>query len=145
MSDVRLDIYSPPEGDSHPVFIFVHGRGWDSCDKEAFVPVAMRLIPRDMVVVIPDCTLHPDATYEETTAEIAAAVSWTFANAARYRGDPNRVVLGRHSAGGHLSALVAFDTCRLNLPGTAAEPRLASAPRSDYLSLTTDGKAVRPA
>ncbi|HKJ85048.1 MAG TPA: alpha/beta hydrolase [Spirochaetia bacterium] len=109
LSDVRLDVYSPPEGDDHPVLIFVHGGGWDSYDKELFAPVAMQLLPRDMVVVIPDYTLHPDATYEQMAGEIAASVAWTLENAAHYRGNPNRVVLSGHSAGGHLSGLVAFD------------------------------------
>ncbi|MFW5743713.1 MAG: alpha/beta hydrolase [bacterium] len=109
VSDVRLDVYSPPGGDDHPVFIFVHGGSWTSYDKETFVPVAMQLLPRDMVVVIPDYTLYPDATYEQMAREVAAAVEWTMEHATDYRGDPRRIVLGGHSAGGHLSALVAFD------------------------------------
>jgi len=36
--------------------------------------------------------------------EIAAALSWTLDNIARYGGDPKRVVIAGHSSGGHLSA-----------------------------------------
>lgn len=108
-SDARLDVYSPPEGEGHPVVIFVHGGSWDSLDKELFAPVAMQLLPRDLVVVIPGYTLYPDATYEQMTREIAAAVDWTLDNVADYGGDPGRVLLSGHSAGGHLSGLVAFD------------------------------------
>lgn len=109
ISDVRLDIYSPQAPGTYPVIIFVHGGGWDSYNKDLFAPVAMQLVPRDMVVAIPNYTLHPDATYRQMTREIAAAVAWTFENAPDHRGDPERIFLSGHSAGGHLSGLVAFD------------------------------------
>ena len=109
VSDVRLDVYSPEEGDGHPVLIFVHGGGWDKYDKQLFAPVAMKLVPRDLVVVIPDYTLYPDATYRQMSREVAAAVAWTFDHIDAYGGDPDRIVLSGHSAGGHLSGLVALD------------------------------------
>ncbi|MFW6261845.1 MAG: alpha/beta hydrolase [Spirochaetota bacterium] len=109
VSDARLDVYSPVSGGDHPVLVFVHGGGWDSYDKELFAPVAMQLLPREMVVVIPDYTLYPEATYEQMARETAAAVAWTLENAGAYGGDPGRVVLSGHSAGGHLSGLVALD------------------------------------
>lgn len=108
-SEVELDVYSPETGSGHPVLVFIHGGGWNKYDKELFAPVAMQLVPRDMVVVIPDYTLHPDAGYEQMARETAAAVAWTFENIADYRGDPEQVVLSGHSAGGHLSGLVALD------------------------------------
>ncbi|MEZ4636043.1 MAG: hypothetical protein R2856_13950 [Caldilineaceae bacterium] len=58
--DERLDVYSPATGTDHPVLIFVHGGGWDSYDKKLFTPVAMKLLPHDLVVVIPNYTLYPD-------------------------------------------------------------------------------------
>ncbi len=109
ISDVRLDIYSPETPGTYPVLIFVHGGGWNSYSKDLFAPVAMQLVPRDLVVVIPSYTLHPDATYQQMAQEIAAAVAWTFANVSEHRGDPDRIFLSGHSAGGHLSGLVAFD------------------------------------
>lgn len=108
--DVRLDVYSPPQGENHPVLLFVHGGGWDSYEKEFFAPVAMKLVPRDMVVVIPDYTLHPDAGFEEMTRETAAAVAWTLENITEYGGNPGSLVLSGHSAGGHLAGLVAFES-----------------------------------
>ena len=105
----RLDVYSPAEGEGHPVLIFVHGGSWQDYDKELFAPVAQRLLPEGMVVVIPDYTLHPGADYEQMTREVAAAISWTLENAAQYGGDPHRVVVSGHSAGAHLSALALLD------------------------------------
>ena len=105
----RLDVYSPAEGEGHPVLIFVHGGSWKDYDKELFAPVAQKLLPEGMVVVIPDYTLHPDADYEQMTREVAAAISWTLENAGRYGGDPERVIVSGHSAGAHLSALALLD------------------------------------
>lgn len=105
----RLDVYSPARGDEHPVLVFAHGGSWKSYNKNLFAPVATRFLPEDMVVVIPDYTLHPDARYEQMAHEVAAALSWTLDNIDRYGGDPQRVVVAGHSAGAHLSGLAIMD------------------------------------
>ena len=119
--DPRLDIYSPAAGEGHPVLIFVHGGSWKDYDKELFTPVAQKLLPEGMVVVIPDYTLHPDAEYEQMTREVAAAIGWTLENVAQYGGDPERVVLSGHSAGAHLSALALLDPRFLEDLGHSSE------------------------
>jgi acetyl esterase/lipase len=105
----RLDVYSPPSGTGHPVLFFVHGGSWKDYDKELFAPVAMKLLPEEMVVVIPDYTLHPDAGYEQMVDEVAAALSWTLEQIDQYGGDPGRVVVAGHSAGAHLAGLAVMD------------------------------------
>ena len=105
----RLDVYSPAEGEGHPVLIFVHGGSWKDYDKKLFTPVAQKLLPERMVVVIPDYTLHPDAEYEQMTREVAAAIGWTLDNITQFGGDPDRVVVSGHSAGAHLSGLALLD------------------------------------
>ena len=105
----RLDVYAPAQGEGHPVLIFVHGGSWRSYDRKLFTPVAQKLLPEGMVVVIPDYTLHPDAGYEQMTREVAAVIGWTLENIADYGGDPSRVVVAGHSAGAHLSALTLLD------------------------------------
>jgi acetyl esterase/lipase len=107
--DVRLDVYSPATGRGHPVLIFVHGGRWKDFTKELFAPVAMKLLPEHIVVVIPDHTLHPHAQYEQMTHEISAALSWTLENIERYGGDPRRVVIAGHSSGGQLAGLAVMD------------------------------------
>jgi len=105
----RLDVYSPAQGEGYPVLIFVHGGSWKDYDKTLFAPVAQKLLPEGMVVVIPDYTLYPDAGYDQMTREMAAAISWTLENIASYGGDPRRVVVAGHSAGAHLSSLALLD------------------------------------
>ena len=117
----RLDVYSPEAGDNHPVLVFVHGGSWKDYDKKLFAPVAMRLLPLGMVVVIPNYTLHPDADYEQMASEVAAAVSWTLEEIQNYGGDPQRVILAGHSAGGHLSGLVLMDPRFLGAYGHSSD------------------------
>jgi len=105
----RLDVYSPPGGSEHPVLVFVHGGSWKDYDKKLFAPVAMKLLPEEMVVVIPDYTLYPNAGYEQMVREVTAALDWTLDNIADYGGDPNFVIVAGHSAGGHLTALALLD------------------------------------
>lgn len=112
-SDVRLDLYRPTEiGDEesgHAVFLFVHGGGWDKYDKLLHAPVAQKLLPEGMIVLVMDYTLYPDATYRQQTAEVADAIAWTLENIEQYGGDPARVIVGGQSAGGHLAMLAAYD------------------------------------
>ncbi|MBP7961939.1 MAG: alpha/beta hydrolase [Caldilineaceae bacterium] len=108
-SDVRLDLYRPDDQGGHPVFLFVHGGGWDKYDKLLHAPVAQKLMPEGMVVLIMDYTLYPNATYRQQTAEVADAIAWTIENVAQYGGDPARITVGGHSAGGHLAMLAAYD------------------------------------
>ena len=119
--DPRLDVYSPAEGEGYPVLIFIHGGSWKDYDKELFTPVAQKLLPEGMVVVIPDYTLHPDAGYEQMTNEVAAAISWTVDNIAQYGGDPGRVIVAGHSAGGHLSGLAILDPRFLDSLGHSSD------------------------
>lgn len=120
----RLDVYSPPSGKGYPVLFFVHGGSWKDFHKELFSPVAMKLLPEGMVVVIPDYTLHPDAGYEQMADEVAAALSWTLERIEGYGGDPSRVIVAGHSAGAHLAALAVMDPRFLAAYGhSAAEIR----------------------
>lgn len=119
--DVRLDVYSPGSGADHPVLVFVHGGAWSKYHKELFSPVAMRLLPEGIVVVIPDHTLYPDARYERMTREVAAALSWTLEIVGEYGGDPRRVVVAGHSSGAHLAGLAVMDPRFLRAYGHASD------------------------
>jgi acetyl esterase/lipase len=117
----RLDVYSPPDGEGHPVLIFLHGGAWSSYHKGLFAPVAMRMLPQEIVVVIPDYSLFPGAHYEQMTSEVAAAMAWTLENIGDYGGDSGRVVVAGHSAGAHLLGLAAMDRRFLSVHGHSSE------------------------
>lgn len=58
----------------------------------------------------------PDYIYDA-----AAAVAWTVKNIAKYGGDPKKVYVTGHSAGGYLTAMVALDKRYLNTFGIEPE------------------------
>jgi acetyl esterase/lipase len=117
-----LDVYPLGAGTGHPVLFFVRGGGWGRYSRKLFAPVAMKLLPEKMIVVIPNHTPYPDAGYEQMTNEVAAALSWTLENIGQYGGDPKRVTILGHSSGGHLAGLVVMDSRFLTAHGhTSAE------------------------
>ena len=56
----------------------------------------------------PTYRLYPDAKYPEFIEDAAAALAWTKKNAAVFGGDPDRIFVTGHSAGGYLTACLAL-------------------------------------
>ncbi len=61
------------------------------------------------MAVIADYRLYPEIRFPAYMQDAAAAVAWAHANAARFGGDPHRLFLMGHSAGGQIVALLALD------------------------------------
>jgi acetyl esterase/lipase len=119
-----LDIYRPEAGDGHPVVVYVYGGSWNSGNKELYSLAAQRLLPEDIVLVVPDYTTYPAAGYPKQSEEIAAALAWTLKNIREFGGDPDRVILAAQSAGAQIAALALFDPRYLAAHGhRAAEVR----------------------
>ncbi|MBY0232414.1 MAG: alpha/beta hydrolase [Gemmataceae bacterium] len=114
----RLDVFSPPAraGTGFPVVVFLHGGTWMGGDKNFFGinRNGGRMLARNgFVAVMANYRLSPEVRHPDHAKDVARAVAWVRANIARYGGDPSRLVLLGHSAGGHLAALVASDPCYL--------------------------------
>lgn len=106
----ELNIFQPKDSlVAHDVLIFVHGGNWNSGNKNTYSVLGRNFAGKDYLTVIPGYTLSPYANYDQMTQEIAKAIKWTHENAEKYGGDPDRVFLMGHSAGGHLAALAAMN------------------------------------
>jgi arylformamidase len=99
-----LDIF-PADTPNAPVFVFIHGGYWRSMQAKDFSGVALGLQARGITTVAINYALCPFVTIDEITRQARAAVAWTLCNIANYGGDPTRVAVGGHSAGGHLAAM----------------------------------------
>ncbi|MDB5120381.1 MAG: Esterase [Sphingobacteriales bacterium] len=64
---------------------------------------------KDVVTVIINYTLSPQSEYKQMATECASAVKWVKENISQYGGNPDKIFLMGHSAGGHLAALVDVD------------------------------------
>jgi acetyl esterase/lipase len=113
----RLDIY-PPEGvDNFPCLMFVSGGGWSSGSKDWIAPVGTTLAAQGIGVITVDHRLAPEVTYSQQVEDLAHAFAWIKKNIVTYGGDPARLIIGGHSAGGHLISLLAMDRRYLEAPG----------------------------
>jgi acetyl esterase/lipase len=87
--------------------------GGKDVPSEYCAEIARSFAREGIAVVVPDYRLNPRAKYPEYVDDAAAAFAWTLRNIARHGGDPRKVFLGGHSAGGYLALLVGFDESRL--------------------------------
>lgn len=137
-----LDLYRPRGVRDYPVVVFVHGGYWVAQDKRYFAPVVglygnvgQALARRGIGVVIMNYRLVPDVTFNEQLGDVIAALRWTAQHVGEYGGDPTRVVLAGHSAGGHMTSLIAFDKARLASAGFDASRIKGFAPLSPIFDL----------
>ena len=93
-----------------PVLIVIHGGYWRSLDKSDHSFVAPAFNAQGAVVIVPNYALCPAVGIEQITLQMAAAVAWVWRHAAEFGGDPARLALVGHSAGGHLATMLL--SCR---------------------------------
>jgi acetyl esterase/lipase len=104
----RLDVFSNGAANA-PVIVFFYGGGWNTGDKGDYAFAADALASCGFLTVLPDYRLVPEVRFPGFLEDAAAAVRWTHDNAARFGGDPSRIVLAGHSAGAYIAVMLALD------------------------------------
>jgi len=89
-----------------PVLVFIHGGYWRSLDKADHSFVAAALARRGVCVVVPNYALCPAVTVPDICVQMVRAVAWVHRHIAVHGGDPWRITVAGHSAGGHLAAML---------------------------------------
>jgi acetyl esterase/lipase len=103
-----LNIFGPRKwSTSKEVLIFIHGGGWNSGKKSLYNFFGTRMARKNVVVVIINYPLSPAATYNGMARAVAKSVRWVHQNIEKYGGDPEKIFISGHSAGGHLAALIS--------------------------------------
>lgn len=89
-----------------PAIIFFFGGGWSSGSPDQFEQHSRYLAKRGMVAICADYRVksRQQTTPKECVADGKSAIRWIRANAERLGIDPNRIVAGGGSAGGHVAA-----------------------------------------
>ena len=105
--DETLDIFpaAAPGSPGAPVFVFIHGGYWRALSSKDFSCVALGLQQLGITTVVIDYSLCPKVGIDEITRQARAAVAWVLRHIGEHAGDPARVAVGGHSAGGHLAAM----------------------------------------
>lgn len=120
-----LDVYRLDGAEDLPVLIFIHGGGWTAGNKNGFAYLGNAFARYGFVTVLanyrltdnsPGRVMHPGHI-----EDVARAFAWTYANIADYGGNPEKIFVSGHSAGGHLVALLAVDPRYLDAHGLSPD------------------------
>ena len=147
-SDPRqaLDVYAPENGANLPVIVFFYGGSWSSGARGDYAFAARALAAQGFVVVVPDYRLVPQVRFPAFIEDGAAALAWTVATIARYRGDPARIAVSGHSAGAYIAAMLALEPRWLaahSLPRTSIKALATLAGPFDFAPFKPGGAADR--
>lgn len=146
----RLDLYLPenlsPE-DARPVVVFVHGGAFVRGDKDSS-PHIYANVPRwfarqGYIGVNVEYRLAPEASYPAGAEDVAAALAWLRAEIGAYGGDPARVLLVGHSAGGsHVASCLSDPACGDNRAGVAGAVLISARLQADTLPDNPNARGV---
>ena len=105
----RMDIAHPEGKENCPVIVWFHGGGLTG---------GWRDIPRELlrdgaVVVGVGYRFSPHVAVDQIIDDAACAIAWVMDNISLYGGNPAKVFISGHSAGGYLVTMVGLDKSRL--------------------------------
>ena len=111
----KLDVYMPnaDTGSPLPVLLFFHGGYWVIGHKDLMGFMAPAITPAPALLVPVGYRMAPGAKYPQQVDDCRAALRWVYGHIADYGGDPARIYVSGHSAGGHLAALITLQRERL--------------------------------
>lgn len=123
---LKLDIYYPEGTKDNPVVVWFHGGGLEAGNKE----IPRKLKQKGSVVVGVNYRLLPKVTIRETLDDSAEAVAWVFRHISEYGGDPQKIVITGHSAGGYISMMLCLNKAWLNTYGVDTDDVMMYVPFS---------------
>jgi acetyl esterase/lipase len=106
----RVDVYaSPAQDEAKPVALFLHGGVWQLGDRTAYRTMGEDLARHGFVAFVASYRLAPAHKWPAQRDDAKAALDLVVREAAKYGGDPKRIVVIGHSAGGQMAALLRGD------------------------------------
>ena len=109
-----LDIFAPQIpalAAGAPVLVFIHGGYWRALDKSDHSFVAPAFTAAGCLVVVVNYALCPGTAEHRVSIaligeQMERALQWVWEHIAEYGGNPVRITVAGHSAGGQLAALL---------------------------------------
>ncbi len=108
--ELLCDVWQPANGDvSSLAFIFFHGGAWYMMDKDLLTrPFFRHLVAQGHTVMDVAYRLCPEVDIFGMIGDVKRAIAWMKANASSYGVNPEKIVVGGGSAGGHLALLAGY-------------------------------------
>jgi acetyl esterase/lipase len=101
----RLDLYHPAGKTGYPTVVWFHGGSLTGGRRSA----PEQLLDNGFALATVDYRLSPNVTVPEIIDDAAAACAWVAGNIEKYGGDPSKIYLAGHSAGGYLVFMIGLD------------------------------------
>ena len=101
-----MDIFRPADPAGAPVHVYIHGGFWRSRVKENFSYVAGPLVDAGAIVAVVNYALCPAVTVAEIVEQMRRCCAFLGRNPDAHGGDPAKLHISGHSAGGHLAAML---------------------------------------
>lgn len=101
-----IALFIPPRP-TGSVLAFLHGGGWTNGYKEWLAFMAPPFTASGILFASVGYRLAPAHVFPAAWRDACDAVAWIARNIASHGGDPRRIFVGGHSAGGHYAALMA--------------------------------------
>ncbi|HEY7817595.1 MAG TPA: alpha/beta hydrolase, partial [Vicinamibacteria bacterium] len=115
----RLDLYFPKGAKDVPVVVFFHGGGLRQGDKSECEHVGRAFAGQGVGAVAVNYRLSPGVAHPEHAEDAARSVAWVRQHVKEYGGNPGKIFLAGHSAGGYLVSLLSTDLRYLKAQGLA--------------------------
>ena len=112
-----LDVYAPAGAKGLPVVFWIHGGGWQAGDKSDVKLKPQAFMDKGFVFVSVNYRLLPAVDMGTLIGDVAKSFRWVEDHIAEYGGDPKRVLVGGHSAGAQLAAIICTDERYLKAEG----------------------------
>ena len=101
-----LDLF-PARAKNAPIHVFIHGGYWRALDKHIYSHVAGPMVAAGAAVVLVNYDLCPAVRITDIVDQVRRSIVWTHENSAKLNGDPEKIYVSGHSAGGHLTGMMA--------------------------------------
>jgi arylformamidase len=105
MPGETMDIFPARKGDGS-CMMFIHGGYWRSLDKKDHSFLAPALVDGGVSLAVVNYDLCPKVSIEDIVQQMLRASRWLWLHAEEYGMDQDRLYVGGHSAGGHLTAML---------------------------------------
>jgi acetyl esterase/lipase len=111
--ELKMYIFKPEkQAESKAAMVLFHGGGWNAGKPQALFKQAQYFASRGFTVFLPQYRLRKtdSTTIVEAVTDAKDAMGWVRKHAGQFNIDPDKIIAGGGSAGGHLAIITAMNT-----------------------------------